>query len=412
VSDEPDERLPLFADAGDHDAREPFDAAGPDGRDHPEAPVAHEADDVPPRRRRRHGGLVSCAVVLVVILGIVVGGIVLVFAGMDRVKGLFHGPPDYSGSGNGSVLVQVQQGDSSAVIGRRLKSRGVVKSVDAFTQAAADNPRSRTIQVGFYELRKRMSAKSALGVLVNPANLVQNTVTIPEGLRVIDTIKLLAQKTHIPLHMFKGPLRHPAQIPLHLPAYAKDNPEGYLFPATYAFPPNATAVDVLNAMFDRWHQEAQKTHLTERAHALGYSPAQVMTVASLVEAEANRDADRGKVARVIYNRLETNATGHLLQIDATVNYALGRKLGLGLTTQDLQVRSPYNTRKYPGLPPGPIESPGDKAIQAALHPTPGNWVYYVTVNLDTGKTKFTRSYSQFLAYKRQLQQYCDGSDRC
>jgi UPF0755 protein len=364
------------------------------------------------RRRRRLGGLVSCAVVLVVILAVVVGGIVLVFAGMDRVKGLFHGPPDYSGSGNGSVLVQVKDGDSSAVIGRRLKSRGVVKSVDAFTQAAADDPKSRTIQVGFYQLRKRMSAKSALGVLVDPANLVQSTVTIPEGLRVVDTVKLLADKTHIPLHDFQGALRHPSQIPLHLPAYAKGNPEGYLFPATYAFPPNASAVDVLNAMFDRWHQAAQKAHLTQRAHALGYSPEEVMTVASLVEAEANRDEDRGKVARVIYNRLETDVTGHLLQIDATVNYALGRKLGLGLTTQDLQVSSPYNTRKYPGLPPGPIESPGDKAIAAAVNPTPGNWVYYVTVNLDTGETKFTRSYSQFLTYKRELQQYCDGSDRC
>jgi UPF0755 protein len=137
-----------------------------------------------------------------------------------------------------------------------------------------------------------------------------------------------------------------------------------------------------------------------------------MTVASLVESEANRDDDRGKVARVIYNRLETNATGHLLQIDATVNYALGRDLGLGLTSDDLNVDSPYNTRKYPGLPPGPIESPGDKAIEAAANPPPGSWIYYVTVNLDTGETKFAESYSKFLAYKRELQRFCDGSDRC
>src|SRR5919107_1776078 len=122
-----------------------------------------------------------------------------------------------------------------------------------------------------------------------------------------------------------------------------------------------------------------------------------MIIASLVEAEANRDQDRGKVARVIYNRLETDATNGLLQIDATVNYALGRDLGLGLTTEDLEVDSPYNTRKYPGLPPGPIESPGDKAIEAAAHPTEGSWVYYVTVNLETGETKFAKSYRKFLA---------------
>jgi UPF0755 protein len=118
------------------------------------------------------------------------------------------------------------------------------------------------------------------------------------------------------------------------------------------------------------------------------------------------------VARVIYNRLETDATGRLLQIDATVNYALGRDLGLGLTTEDLQVDSPYNTRRYPGLPPGPIESPGDAAIEAAANPTPGDWIYYVTVNLETGETKFAESYQDFLRYKRELDAWCGTSDRC
>jgi UPF0755 protein len=138
-----------------------------------------------------------------------------------------------------------------------------------------------------------------------------------------------------------------------------------------------------------------------------------MTIASLVESEANRDQDRGKVARVIYNRLETDATNGLLQIDATVNYALGRNLGLGLTKDDLAVDSPYNTRKNPGLPPTPIEAPGDKAIEAAAHPTPGDWIYYVTVNLDTGETRFTKDYDQFLEWKNtDLAQFCATSDRC
>ena len=374
---------------------------------------AAEGAPEPPRRSRtrlRPGGLASCAVVLVVVLALLVGGTVLVFAGMDQVRGLFHGPPDYSGSGNGSVMVQVHDGDSSTAIGRRLKEAGVVKSVDAFTQAAAANPKSVGIQVGYYQLRKQMSADAALGVLVDPANLVESTVTVPEGLRVEDTVKLLAEKTDIPRSEFAKALRHPDR--LGLPAYAKGNAEGYLFPATYAFPPDTTATDVLAAMVKRWRQAADDADLTTRAKALGYTPGELMTVASLVESEANRDQDRGKVARVIYNRLETNATGHLLQIDATVNYALGRDLGLGLTSEDLRVNSPYNTRKYPGLPPGPIESPGDKAIAAAADPTPGNWVYYVTTNLDTGETKFARSYAKFLAYKRELQRFCNGSDRC
>ena len=406
-------------------ASEPSSDQGPlqlfpaDEEPHPDAPDNGPYDGpveppaTPSRSRRprlRPGGLASCAVVLVVVLALLVGGTLLVFAGMDQVRGLFAGPPDYSGSGSGSVTVQVQDGDSSTAIGRRLKDAGVVKSVDAFTQAAADNPKSRGIQVGYYELHKQMSADAALSILVDPDNLVQSTVTVPEGLRVEDTVKLLADKTDVPRSEFTRALHHPDQ--LGLPSYAKGNAEGYLFPATYAFPPNTTATEMLAEMVKRWRQAADDADLTARAKALGYTPAELMTVASLVESEANRDEDRGKVARVIYNRLETNATGHLLQIDATVNYALGRDLGLGLTSQDLQVDSPYNTRKYPGLPPGPIESPGDKAIEAAADPTPGNWVYYVTTNLDTGETKFARSYGKFLAYKRELQRFCDGSDRC
>ena len=138
-----------------------------------------------------------------------------------------------------------------------------------------------------------------------------------------------------------------------------------------------------------------------------------MTIASLVESEANSDQDRGKVARVIYNRLETDATDGMLQIDATVNYALGRDLGLGLGPDDLDVDSPYNTRKYPGLPPGPIESPGDEAIEAATSPPEGDWVYYVTVNLDTGETRFTDDYDQFLSWKNNdLADFCESSERC
>jgi UPF0755 protein len=370
----------------------------------------HPADSGPAPVRRRRGGMLSCLVVLVVLAVLLGGGALLVFAGIDKVKDVFAGPEDYSGSGSGSLVFQVQEGDSSAAIARNLKSAGVVKSVEAFTDAAAEDSRSRGIQVGYYELRKKMSAEAALKVLVDPANLVQSSVTIPEGLRVEDTVKLLSQKTDIPVAAFEKALEDPDGI--GLPSYAKGNAEGYLFPATYAFPPKTNAADVLASMVDRWQQAADDADLEGNAAKLGYSPGELMTVASLVESEANRDEDRGKVARVIYNRLETDATNHLLQIDATVNYALGRDLGLGLTTEDLDVDSPSNTRKFAGLPPGPIESPGDKAIQAATHPTEGDWVYYVTVNLDTGETKFAQSYDQFLTYKRELEQWCAGSDRC
>jgi UPF0755 protein len=382
-----------------------------DLEDQPEALDDQEHAVASSDEPRRRGGLVSCLVVVVILAVLVGAGAFLVFTGMDRVRDMFRGPEDYAGAGSGSVVFEVTSGDSTALIGRKLKDAGIVKSVDAFTEAATDEPDAQGIQVGFYELRKKMPAEDALAVLVDPGNLLTSSVTVPEGLRVEDTVALLAEKTQIPVRDFEAALDKPASI--GLPGYAKGNAEGYLFPATYDFPPNADATQVLSAMVARWQQAADEAQLEAKAAELGYTPGEVMIVASLVESEANRDEDRGKVARVIYNRLETDATNGLLQIDATVNYALGRDLGLALTTEDLDVDSPYNTRKFPGLPPGPIESPGDKAIAAATTPTEGDWVYYVTVNLDTGETKFTDDYDEFLQFKNvELAAFCDGSDRC
>ena len=267
------------------------------------------------------------------------------------------------------------------------------------------------IQVGFYKMKKQMSAEAALAVLVDPKNRSRSVVTIPEGFTVDQIVATLAKKTKFSKKQYTKVLDNPSSI--GLPSYAKGNAEGYLFPATYELPPNSTPKSILTTMVQRWDQAAQEADLEGAAQQLGYTPEQLMVVASLVEAESNRDEDRGKVARVIYNRLETGKTDKLLQIDATVNYGIGRNLGIGLTTEDLQVDSPYNTYQNPGLPPTPIEAPGDAAIEAAAHPTDGPWIYYVTVNLRTGETKFTEDYDTFLKYKAEFKEYCrTQSDNC
>ena len=406
--DHDDPRTDPHADPSADPSADPY----ADGYDHDDDRYDDTlASDAPRTQLTRRGRRVTTLVALLVVVLVLGGVAALVAVGIDRVRGVFGEPPqDYAGPGRGSVVFEVEEGDGASAIGRNLKAQGVVRSVEAFTDAAAEDPDSRGIQVGFYELKERMPAADALDVLVDPANLVQSTVTVPEGLRVEDTVAALAKGTGLPVRGFRRALDDPDAI--GLPGYAKGNAEGYLFPATYAFPPNATPVDVLAAMVDRWRQAAEEADLVANAERLGYSPAELMTIASLVEAEANRDQDRGKVARVVYNRLETDATGGLLQIDATVNYALGRDLGLQLTEEQLQVDSPYNTRRYPGLPPGPIESPGDKAIAAAANPPKGPWLYYATVDLDTGETKFTDDYNEFLQFRRELEAFCDGSDRC
>lgn len=379
--------------------------------------MSHQDQDAPAedvyyeggRRRKRRRSIPGCLAVLLA-LAVVVGGLWFgVNKGVDLLRDQFADPADYSGPGKGKVVFEVEEGDSIAEMGRGLKAEGVVASVQAFINAAQAEPDSTGIQVGFYQLQKRLPASDALDVLVDPENILKNTVTIPEGLTVEDILALLAKDTDFSAAQYQKVLDAPAK--LGLPDYAQGEAEGYLFPSTYDFGPQETPTSILRRMVDRWRESAEAADLEARAEELGYTPHELMTVASLVEAEAARQEDRGKVARVIYNRLTGEETNGLLQIDATVNYAADNELGAVPTTEDLEIDSPYNTYQNPGLPPGPIEAPGDAAIEAAAEPSAGDWYYYVTVNLRTGETKFAETYDEFLGYKDELREYCATESR-
>jgi UPF0755 protein len=371
-------------------------------------------EDYPPeggRRKRRGRSIPGCLAALVALALIAGGAYVVVTKGAEFIRDQFSTSPDYPGPGRGKVTFEVASGDTVAEIGRNLKAKGVVQSVDAFIEAS--NGES-DIQVGYYQLKKEMRAADAFDILSNEANIITNTVTIPEGLRVVDVVTLLAKNTDYPAKAFEKVLADPARI--GLPDYAGGNPEGYLFPSTYDFGPNDKPVDMLKRMVARWQQAADDAGLEEAAAEMGYTPHEMMTIASMIEAEGRGDY-RAKIARVIYNRLEIepNPAAGFLQIDATVNYALGKPGPAVLTQEEIDsvADSPYNTYTQKGLPPGPIEAPGEDAIEAALNPEDGPWFFYVTVNLATGETKFTESYDEFLAYKAELQEYCETqSDRC
>ena len=360
--------------------------------------------------RRRGPG---CLIALVIVAVLAGAGYWGVSVGLQKVKDQFASAKDYPGPGTGEVSFEVKSGDTLAVMGRGLKAKGVVASVEAFTDAASGNPKADGIQPGFYSLKKEMKASDVVSILVDPGNIVTTNVVIPEGFTVKQIEERLVKETGFKKADFDAALKDPKA--LGLPEDAKGNPEGYLFPATYKFGPEEKPADMLHDMVARWQQSANDDDLEAGAQALGYTPHEIMTIASLIEAEG-RGKYRTKISRVIYNRLENpdnGLTNGLLEIDATVNYALGRDdIGLALTEEDLQVDSPYNTRKYPGLPPGPIDSPGDAAIQAALHPADGPWLWYVTVNLKTGETKFTDSYTEFQQFKQEYLQYCESSDAC
>jgi len=162
-------------------------------------------------------------------------------------------------------------------------------------------------------------------------------------------------------------------------------------------------------MVTQYKAVAKEIQLEASAKKLKRSPYEVVTVASIIEKEVNREEDRAKVARVIYNRL---AKDKKLQMDSTVTYAENLK-GTTTTAKQRQSRSPYNTYRYKGLPPGPIAAPGRAALQAAAQPEKGKWLYFVTVNLDTGETKFATTKAEHDRNVAEFQAWCQANQgRC
>jgi len=356
-----------------------------------------------PRSRRGAGCLVALVVLALVGAGLYVG----VNKGIGYLNAQLDGPEDYGGNGHGSVQVTVKPGETATDIAATLVDRGVVRSVGAFTSAAAADPRGNAIQPGVYALRKEMSAESALALLLSNQSRVEVQVAVPEGLTTDEIVATIAEQTDIPAADLEAVLKRPES--LGLPAYAGGQVDGYLFPASYTVGPGTTAREMLAMMVDRFKAAAQELDLESSARRLGLSPGDVVTVASLVEAEANRPQDLGKVAQVIYNREET---GMALQLDSTVHYIAGAKGDVYTTEEQREIDSPYNTYKYPGLPPGPIGAPGEAALKAALDPTSGRWLYFVTVNPETGKTLFARTLREHNANVAKLSAFCQSSDTC
>jgi UPF0755 protein len=344
-----------------------------------------------PKRHRRLRWLAPWLAVLVILTPIAYGG----FYAYSLYQNKYH-PADYTGTGTGTVKVQVTSGDTASTLAPDLVSLGVVASSRAFVLAAEHTTGTGGLEPGFFVLHKHMQATLAYAMLVNPKNMVQLTVDFPEGMRLTQILaKLVASDPRITMSDYQKALTSPS---LGLPSYARGKPEGYLFPATFKIQPNATALSVLQQMTQAFSNEATAVNLTGAAKSVKLTPAQVIVVASLVQAEGGRLSDYPKIARVIYNRL---AQGMKLQFDSTVFYGLGT-YGIAATDQQLTSNSPYNTYKYAGLPPGPIDSPGAAAIKAALQPAAGDWVYFVTVNPKTGETLFTDSESQFEQYEAEL----------
>lgn len=347
---------------------------------------------------------------MVVALAVVVaGGWFAVDRGSEALSSVLGGrggaAEDYPGPGTGNVVVEVAEGDTSAAIGRTLVEADVVASVEAFTEAAAADPDSRGIQVGSYEMQEQMRAADALEALIDPENIVRSSVTVPEGYRVEQILGRLAESTDVSRRQLRRAVRG-----LDLPPSAEGNPEGYLFPATYDFPPGTTAPQMLQAMLDRFLELAESLPLSA-ASTVGLDEHDLVTVASIIEKEVNRAEDMPAVAEVIYNRLDGTCASSgvpqgLLQMDSTVNY-LDAANDSVFTSQEMRdAESDYNTYRNAGLPPGPIASPGEAALQAALEPTDEGWCYFVAVDLESGETAFAVDKAEHDRNRSRLADYC------
>jgi UPF0755 protein len=329
------------------------------------------------KRRRRRGVLVMGA--LLALVGVVVFQALQWSAARERRAAV---PPGQE------VTITVATGQGSVEIGRALRDAGVVDSVNRFRDVAEERGLDGLLKPGTYKLVTGMSIDEVLDILAKgPSTGVP--FTIPEGYTVAQIVdKIAATKRFSKAELTKA-LESKDLIVPHRPK-GVTSLEGLLFPDTYGIEDDDTAESVLQKLLTQMEAVLSRYRLSTAPR--GLNPYQLLIVASMIEREAKVDGDRPKIAAVIYNRL---AIDKRLEIDATVEYAVGHA---GLSARDLRSRSPYNTYVHAGLPPTPIAAPGEAAIQAALQPADGDWLYYVLASKE-GEHAFTRDYDEFLRLK-------------
>ncbi|HTJ39708.1 MAG TPA: endolytic transglycosylase MltG [Dactylosporangium sp.] len=356
------------------------------------------------KKKKGRGGRTFLAFFLSLL---VVGGLAFgVYAGIDRIKGLFSAP-DYNGGGTGEVVVEVISGQLAADIANTLQEKDVVKSAKAFVEAAKKDERSKKLQPGFYNMRKQMKASAALTLMLDPHSRVVNRVTLAEGLTWQDTFKKLSEATKIPYEDFEAAAKDPKALGVGDVWYTRKDKkerapgiEGFLFPATYDFPPNVDAVGVLKIIVQRFNQEIEKIGFIDAVQLLNISPFEALVASSIAQVEG-LDKDQPGIVRVLYNRVYSGKFPcNCLQVDSTVNYYLritgkGAKPSTELLQSELHNKNnPYNTHDNPGLPIGPISNPGTSALTAAMGPPKSDYFYFLAIDT-AGNTAYAKTYSEF-----------------
>ena len=374
-----------------------------DAKDKPKSRKQLRMEKVERRQRKRRRHWLTSLVIVITLAAVGVLGYKAIGIMRDASAQATHAE-DYKGNGEGEVTVTIPEGASGLDIGDLLQEKGVVASGKAFTNAVKNNPKGNTIQPGTYKLKKKMSANAALQAMLDPETKGDHTLTVSAGHTkqiVKDRLKQVGNFTD---EQIEAAFADTAGI--GLPAEAGGNVEGWLAPGTYDVTEKATPKDLVKQMVARTVTQLKDLKVPkEDYHA-------VLTKASIIEREVNDSRYYGQVARVIENRLaQTNGETHgLLQMDSTVQYGLGRFGGIPNSTELADSNNAYNTYVHQGLPPGPIGSPSEEAIKAVLNPPAGSWLYFVTVNLETGETLFSSTSEEQKANTKKLDEYCKKNE--
>ena len=353
-------------------------------------------------RPPRGGGRRAVSIVTIIVLLLGSGGVWWVWNEYgQRLVNYFAAEEVANFEGGGaspSIDIVVAPGDIGETVARKLAEEGVTASFEAVYDLLLQNA-TITFQPGTYRLLTGMSGENAISALQDPSNTVQISFVIPEGFTMEQALARISERASLPMEDLIEAASEPS-------LYGIDSPtgtlEGYLFPATYTFEPGTEADDIVNHLVEQMKSRLRAAGVAEEDwHS-------VLTMAGLVQKEAKKTEDFYKVARVFYNRLDIDMA---LQSDATITYWTGLYEGVGTTDADRDDSgNPYNTYQILGLPPGPISLPGDVAIDAALNPAPGDWLFFVAIDLRTGDTVFSPTYAEHLVAVDRWLSWCRESE--
>ena len=340
--------------------------------------------------------------VLAALLALVLIAGIAAFIGINAIKN-YDKPKD--SSFKGTVDFVIPQGASTTKIGVLLEKAGIIENSNIFKLKSKLNKLDGKFQAGEYELSPSMGMNEIMRIIQDGK---RETVkfTVKEGLNIRQIANLLESQGLCNKADFYKSLEEDTFdywfVPLLEEKYADPTGEvsskanrfeGFLYPDTYEIYKGASARNIINKMlgqFDKVFTDELKTKMDEK----GLNIQEVLSIAALIEKEIKLEKERPLCASVIYNRLNGNSTGKLLQMDASIQYMLGNDENHRVLYRDLKIDNPYNTYMYPGLTPGPICCPGKSCIEAALNPADTNYLYYVVSTKGDGSHNFTASYSQ------------------